>query len=570
MTDTAAIRNGTFDRHQRDAAWARIMQLASLPAASAIRPLFEADPERAAKYSAALDDLTLDFSKNSIDEQALDALIGLAEQADLAGFRQRLFAGEVVNPTEGRAAMHMALRAPAAAAMRAALPGGIDDASALTAAELERMRAFVAAVHDGSLRGATGERFDTVLNIGIGGSDLGPRMATEVLTLVHGGKLRGRFLSNVDGHAFAAMSRDLDPARTLVLVASKTFTTLETLTNAGIVRDWLVEALGEAAVGAHFAALSTNKGAVEKFGISAERMFGFRDWVGGRYSLWSAIGLSIALAAGWEAFAAMLAGGHAMDEHFLAAPLRQNLPVLLALSGIWQVNGLGMRTHCVLAYDDRMRRFPAYLQQLEMESNGKSVALDGEPVTRATCPVVFGEPGTDAQHSFMQLIHQGTQPVPVDFLLAAVPDHDHPESHRILAANAFAQAEALLRGKTHSEVEAEMRAKNMPEDEIARVAPHRVFTGDRPSNTILFERLDAFTLGRLIALYEHKVAVQGWLWGIDSFDQWGVELGKVLAGGILPALQPGAVPQPGVHDGSTAALIERFHALRAQDVASPL
>ncbi len=559
-----------FDPATRTAAWARVMRLASAPNASAIRPLFAADPQRAAKFTVSLGDLTLDASKTSVSEEALEALLALADAADLDGFRARLFAGEVVNPTEGRAAMHMALRAPADAHMHATLPGGVDEASDLVAAELARMREFVGKVHDGSLRGATGLTFDTVLNIGIGGSDLGPRMATEVLTLVHGGKMRGRFLSNVDGHAFAAMSRDMDPARTLVLVASKTFTTLETLTNAGAVREWLVAALGEDAVGDHFAALSTNKAAVEKFGISAERMFGFRDWVGGRYSLWSAIGLSIALAAGWEAFQAMLDGGHAMDEHFLAAPHRQSLPVLLALTGIWHIDGLGLRTHCVLAYDDRMRRFPAYLQQLEMESNGKSVTLDGEPSSRPTCPVVFGEPGTDAQHSFMQLVHQGTQPVPVDFLLAAVPDHDHPQAHRILAANAFAQSEALLRGKARSEVEAEMRHKGASEAEIAAVAPARVFAGDRPSNTILFERLDAFTLGRLIAMYEHKVAVQGWLWGIDSFDQWGVELGKVLAGGILPALQPGATIDADAHDGSTVSLVERFHALRAQDAGSLL
>ena len=549
------------DPTARDAAWANVLALAGGPEAAAIRPLFEADPGRAAKHTVTLDDLTLDTSKTSVSDAALEALLALCDAADLAGFRDRLFAGEVVNPTEGRAAMHMALRAPASAQLRAALPGGVDDASKLVADELAHMRDFVARIHDGTLRGATGERFEAVVNIGIGGSDLGPRMATEVLTSVHGGKLHAHFLSNVDGHAWAAMARTLDPARTLVLVASKTFTTLETLTNARAVRDWLVAALGEAAVGAHFAALSTNKAAVETFGIGAERMFGFRDWVGGRYSLWSAVGLSIALAAGWEPFQAMLEGGHAMDEHFTSAPLRQNLPVRLALTGIWHIDGLGLRTQCVLAYDQRMSRFPAYLQQLEMESNGKSTLLDGSPATRPTCPVVFGEPGTDAQHSFMQLVHQGTQSVPVDFLLAANPDHDRPEAHRILAANAFAQAEALLRGKSRAEVEAEMAGKH-PADEIDRVAPHRVFSGNRPSNTILFDKLDGFTLGRLIALYEHKVAVQGCLWGIDSFDQWGVELGKVLAGGIIPALAPGA--PAGAHDGSTLGLIARFHALRGE------
>ena len=565
MTDAAP-----FDRHRRDAAWQRLADLAAAPDAAAIRPLFHADPTRAARYTLHLDDLTLDLSKSSVSDAVLEALLGLVDAAGFDGFRERLFAGAVVNPTEGRAAMHMALRAPRAAAMHAALPGGIDDAAAIVGDELDRMRGFVAAVHDGRIRGATGQTFDTVLNIGIGGSDLGPRMACDVLTLVGGGVMRDRFLSNVDGHAFAALSRELDPARTLVLVASKTFTTLETLTNARAVRAWIAGALGEAAVGAHFAALSTNRQAVEAFGIAAERMFGFRDWVGGRYSLWSAVGLSIALAAGWPAFQAMLDGGHAMDQHFRTAAARENLPVMLALTGLWHIDGLGLRTHCVLAYDERMRRFPAYLQQLEMESNGKSTLLDGTPATRPTCPVVFGEPGTDAQHSFMQLVHQGTQSVPVDFLLAANPDHDRPQAHRILAANAFAQAEALLRGKTRAEVEAEMAAKHVPADEVALVAPHRVFAGDRPSNTILFGRLDGFTLGRLIALYEHKVATQGWLWGIDSFDQWGVELGKVLAGGIIPDLEPGVHADPGAHDASTAALIERFHALRADGTGTPL
>ena len=546
-----------------NAAFQRLADLAARPDGRRITPLFDADPARAHRFSASLDDLTLDFSKSAIDDAALEALFALATTADLDGFRRRLFAGEAVNVTEHRAAMHMALRAPEDAGLRAALPGGIDDASALAAAERRRMRDFVARVHDGSLRGITGETFDTVLNIGIGGSDLGPRMASEALTLAHGGKLRARFLSNVDGHAFAALARELNPARTLVLVASKTFTTLETLGNARAVRAWVAHALGESAVGAHFAALSTNLEAAAAFGIAPERVFGFRDWVGGRFSLWSSVGLSIALAAGWEAFQAMLDGGWAMDRHFRDTDFADNLPVLLALVAVWHINVMGYRNQCVLAYDERLRRFPAYLQQLEMESNGKSVTLDGDQVTRATCPVVFGEPGTDAQHSFMQLVHQGTQVVPVDFLLAANPDHDRPEAHLVLAANAFAQAEALLRGKTEAEVRAEMAAKLKLPAEIDAVAPHRVFTGDRPSTTLLFRRLDGFTLGRLIALYEHKVAVLGAIWGINSFDQWGVELGKVLAGGILPELTPGATP--GEHDGSTAALIARFKSLRGGD-----
>jgi len=545
-----------------DEAWLRLATLAARPDAAVIRSLFAADPERARRFTVALDDLTLDISKTSIDGEALVALLDLAHEAGLDGFRRRLFAGAAVNASEGRAAMHMALRAPADAGLRAVLPGGTDDASALAAAERNSMRDFVARVHDGTLRGASGERFDTVLNIGIGGSDLGPRMATEALTLAHGAKLRAHFLSNVDGHGFAALARELDPARTLVLVASKTFTTLETMENAGAARAWMAAALGESAVAKHFAALSTNLKAVAAFGIAPAFVFGFRDWVGGRFSLWSPVGLSIALAAGWEAFQAMLDGGWAMDRHFRDADFADNLPVLLALVDVWHINVMGYRNHCVLAYDQRLSRFPAYLQQLEMESNGKAVTLGGAAVGRATCPAVFGAPGTDAQHSFMQLVHQGTQVVPVDFLLAAIPDHDRPAAHLILAANAFAQAEALLRGKTEAEVRAEMAASGASAATIEAVAPQRVFSGDRPSVTLLFRRLDAFTLGRLIALYEHKVAALGAIWGINSFDQWGVELGKVLAGGILPEFARGA--KPGGHDPSTAALIARFRGLRGE------
>lgn len=561
MTNPTAHDQVRLDRAPLDQAWQRLAALAARPGARDIRALFVADPRRAAHFSATFGDLTLDYSKTPIDAAAREALFDLARAADVEGFRARLFAGEAVNVTEGRAAMHMALRSAPDAGMTAMLPSGREEASSIAAAERVRMQAFVQAVHSGALRGATGERFTDVLNIGIGGSDLGPRMVSEALTLVHGGRLNAHFLSNVDGHAFVPLARELDPARTLVLVASKTFTTQETMLNAHAVRGWLAGRLGEAAVGAHFAALSTNAKAVSAFGIGTERMFGFRDWVGGRYSVWSAIGLSVALAAGWDAFEAFLAGGRAMDAHFFSAPLEANLPVLLALVGIWHGDLMGWRTSSVLAYDQRLRRFPAYLQQLEMESNGKSVQLDGTPITHATCPVIFGEPGTDAQHSFMQLIHQGSQVVPIDFLIAALPDHDRPEAHLVLAANVFAQAEALLRGKTLEEVEAEMAAKGIPAEEIARLAPHRVFSGNRASTTLLFRQLDPATLGRLIALYEHKVAVQGAIWNINSYDQWGVELGKVLAGGILPELQPGAAP--GSHDASTAALIARFKALRS-------
>jgi glucose-6-phosphate isomerase len=552
-----------MNNHTRQAAFARLAALAARPDGRRITPLFAADPERARRFSLSFDDLLLDYSKSAIDAEALEALFALAAAADLEGFRRRLFAGEMVNATEHRAAMHMALRSPADAGLRAALASGIDNASKLAAAERDRMRSFVTAVHAGTMRGATGERFTTVVNIGIGGSDLGPRVATEALTIGRDdARMEARFLSNVDGHAFRAAIQGLDPARTLFLVASKTFTTLETQTNARAARAWLAGSLGEAAVGKHFVALSTNLKAVGDFGISAERTFGFRDWVGGRYSLWSPVGLVIALAAGWEKFQAMLDGAWAMDCHFRDTPLRQNLPVLLGLVGVWHVNTLGCATQCILAYDDRLRRLPAHFQQLEMESNGKHVTLAGDPTEWDTCPILFGEPGTNAQHSFMQLVHQGTRPIPVDFILAANPDHDRAEAHRALAANAFAQAEALLRGRSEAEVRAEMAAKGASQAEIDAVAPQRVCVGERPSNTIMFSRLDPFSVGRLIALYEHKVAVQGCIWGIDSFDQWGVELGKELAGGILPELEPGMVP--GAHDSSTIRLIARFRALRGE------
>lgn len=537
------------------AEWTRLAALAARPGAHDIRALFAGDPGRAVRFSTRLDDLTLDWSKTAIDDAAREALFGLARKAGLERFRARLFGGALVNATEGRAAMHMALRGPADAGLLA----GTEDASGLAAAERARMQRFVAAVHDGTLRGATGQRFQAVLNIGIGGSDLGPRMVAEALTMTDGGVMAAHYLSNVDGHAFASLARRLDPATTLVLVASKTFTTQETMANAAAARAWLAGTLGEAAVGAHFAALSTNHAAAAAFGIAAERVFGFRDWVGGRYSLWSAVGLSIALAAGWDQFQALLDGAWAMDCHFRDAPLEDNLPVILGLVGVWHVNAMGYRAQAILPYDARLHRFAAHLQQLEMESNGKSVLLDGGAVEAATCPVIFGEPGTDAQHSFMQLIHQGTSVIPVDFLLAAQADHGRDGAHRILAANAFAQAEALLAGKTRGQVETEMRAAGANDAAVAAVAPHRVFPGNRPSTTILFRRLDAFTLGRLVALYEHKVAVQGCLWGINSFDQWGVELGKVLASGVLKELEGGPA---GVHDGSTAALMARFAELR--------
>ncbi|MCO6414565.1 glucose-6-phosphate isomerase [Siccirubricoccus sp. KC 17139] len=530
------------------AAWAEIASLAAAPDAAAIRPLFAADPGRFGRFSWAADGLLLDLSKTSLNAPRLAALLGLAQAAGLAERRDAMAAGEAINATERRAVLHMALRAPREAGFRT----GGEDASAAVAQVLERMGQFTRLVRGGGVLGATGERFTDVVNIGIGGSDLGPAMVTRALW-TPAAPMRAHYLANVDAHAWEALRPQLDPARTLVLVASKTFTTQETMTNAALVRDWLRGTLGEQA-GQHFAALSTNMQATAAFGIPAERVFPFRDWVGGRFSLWSAIGLSIALALGWDAFTRLLAGARAMDEHFLGTKLEANLPVLLALAEIWHVNGLGYPTRAVLPYDERLARLPAHLQQLEMESLGKRVALDGSAVAQATGAVVFGEPGTNAQHSFMQLIHQGTMPVPCDILLVAQPDHPHADSHRKLLANGLAQAEALMRGKAAEEVEAEMAEAGVPAAEIARLLPHRIFPGNRPSATLLLPHLDAFTLGQVVALYEHKVFCLGALWGINAFDQWGVELGKQLAGPILAELEAGT-PKPGAHDGSTEGLL---------------
>ncbi|MBV1796219.1 glucose-6-phosphate isomerase [Siccirubricoccus sp. G192] len=543
------------------AAWARIAELAGRPrtdggAPGAIRPLFAADPGRFGRFSCAAEGLLLDLSKTSLTEEVLAALLDLAGAAGLEAQRAAMAAGTPVNATERRAVLHMALRAGRDAGFRTAG----EDASAEVQAMLGRMREFCAAVHQGRLCGATGEAFTDVLNIGIGGSDLGPAMAARALW-TPGAPMRAHYLANVDAHAWEALRPGLDPRRTLVLIASKTFTTQETMTNAALVRGWLEASVGEAGVAAHFAALSTNLAATAAFGIPAERVFPFRDWVGGRFSLWSAIGLSLALALGWEAFDRLLAGARAMDAHFLAAPLPRNLPVLLALAEIWHVNGLGLPARAVLPYDERLARFPAHLQQLEMESLGKRVTLAGAPVGRATGPVVFGEPGTNAQHSFMQLLHQGSTPVPADIILIARPDHPHADSHRKLLANGLAQAEALMRGKDAAEVRAEMQAAGTDPAEISRLLPHRLFPGDRPTATLLLPHLDAFTLGQLVALYEHKVFCLGALWGVNAFDQWGVELGKQLAGAILPELEAG-VPRPGAHDGSTEGLMREIARLQ--------
>jgi glucose-6-phosphate isomerase len=535
-----------------DAAWAALERLARQPEANRIRPLFAADPQRFARYTARGAGLLLDLSKTAISDAARDALLTLAEATDVVGKRDAMARGDAINATEGRAVLHMALRTP----LPNATPQHQDALRSLA-----YMKAFTEAVHRGDLRGATNQRFDTVLNIGIGGSDLGPVMVSRALWRA-GNPMRPIHLGNVDGHGWETVLPQLDARRTLVLVASKTFTTSETMANARLVKGWMEASVGRNGAAAHFCALSTNLPACEAFGISADRVFPFAEWVGGRFSLWSACGLSLALSLGWDRFEELLAGAREMDEHFLSAPLAENLPALLALAEIWHVNGLGYDRRAVLPYDERLRRLPAHLQQLEMESLGKGVTMEGHPVARATGPAVFGEPGTSAQHSFMQLVHQSPTPIPVDFILIARPDHRHAENHRILLANGLAQAEALLTGKDRDAVVAEMRAQGLPEAQIQALAPHRVFAGDRPSVTIILPQLDARNMGRLIALYEHKVFVLGAIWGINAFDQWGVELGKQLASPLLAELA--GAPKPERHDSSTNGLLAEILRLQAE------
>ncbi|MFC0410697.1 glucose-6-phosphate isomerase [Roseomonas elaeocarpi] len=528
-------------------AWGLIATLARAPEAAAIRPLFAADPRRAERFTFRADGLRLDLSKTSLSDEVLDALLALAAARDLGGRRAAMASGAHINSTEDRAVLHMALRGA---------PGryrdGAEDASGAVHDTLAAMRRFTERVHAEA-------RFTDVVNIGIGGSDLGPQMVARALHR-HDSPMRAHWLSNADGHAWEAMRHTLDPARTLVLVASKTFTTAETMSNAHLVRHWLRDALGEAG-DRQLVALSTNEKATAAFGVPADQVFGFKDWVGGRFSLWSAVGLSVALSCGWPVFEQLLAGARAMDEHFLAAPDRENLPLLMALAEVWHVDGLGLRSRAVLPYDERLSRFPAHLQQLEMESLGKRVTVEGLPAEHGTGPVVFGEPGTNAQHSFMQLLHQGTTPVPVDFVLVARPDHGFPDSHRLLLANGLAQAEALLRGRDAAEVRAEMQAAGKSEAAIEHLLPHRLFPGDRPSTTILIPELSPFTLGQLVALYEHKVFCLGAIWDVNAFDQWGVELGKQLATAILPELSGGAAQE---HDPSTTALIAELRSLWPQ------
>ena len=518
-------------------------------AATTLRQLFAADPGRGERMTLTAAGVHLDYSKHRVTDETLGLLVALSGQAGLRARIDAMFAGEKINQTERRAVLHVALRAPRGTVIR--VDG--EDVVPGVHAVLDSMSAFANKVRSGEWRGHTGKRILNVVNIGIGGSDLGPVMACEALRHYSAREMTFRFVSNVDGTDFAEAVRDLDPAETLFVVASKTFTTLETMTNAHTARLWSVDGLGgdAASVAKHFVAVSTNAEEVAKFGIDTANMFGFWDWVGGRYSMDSAIGLSTMLAIGPDAFRDMLAGFHEMDEHFRTAPFERNLPVLMGLLSLWYNEFFGAQTVAVLPYDQYLKRFPAYLQQLTMESNGKRVRLDGTPVGYETGPIYWGEPGTNGQHSFYQLIHQGTRLVPCDFILFAKTLNPLGEHHDLLAANVFAQGEALAFGKTADEV----RAEGVPE----WLVPHRTFPGNRPSSTLLLERLTPAALGRLVALYEHAVFVQGAVWGINPFDQWGVELGKVLAQRIVPELAAGAEPR---HDSSTSALIRRYRQLR--------
>ncbi|MBM3900767.1 MAG: glucose-6-phosphate isomerase [Verrucomicrobia bacterium] len=517
-----------------------------------LRDLFAQDPKRGTRLTAEASGLFLDYSKNRVTDETLSLLVRLAEESGLVERRKAMFAGEKINITEGRAVLHVALRASRNAKIR------VDGADVVPEvhAVLDRMEAFVDRVRRGTWKGFTGRRIRNVVNIGIGGSDLGPVMALEALRHYSDRNLQFRFVSNVDGIDFVEATHDLDPAETLFIVSSKTFTTMETMTNAQSARDWLLKGLGgkTAAVARHFVAVSTNAEKVSAFGIDTANMFGFWDWVGGRYSMDSAIGLSTMLAIGPERFRELLAGFHEMDQHFLKAPLAKNLPVLMGLLTVWNTAFLGAETVAVLPYEQYLKRFPAYLQQLTMESNGKSVTLGGRRVSYSTCPIYWGEPGTNGQHSFYQLIHQGTRLIPCDFIAfgkALTPLGRH---HDMLIANVLAQAEALAFGKTADEVRAEGTA--------AALVPHRVFEGNRPSNVLLARELTPRVLGQLVALYEHSVFVQGAIWDINPFDQWGVELGKVLAQRILPELEGERLPALG-HDTSTNNLIRRYRTLKA-------
>ena len=531
-------------------AWTALEQHFAEVRGANLRDLFTTDPTRGERLTAEAAGIYLDYSKNRVTDETLALLRQLAEESGLAERTEAMFRGDHINTTEDRAVLHVALRMPRE---RSLIVDGIDVVAEVHAT-LDRMAAFSEKVRSGEWAGHTGKPIRNVVNVGIGGSDLGPVMAYEALRFYTRRDQTFRFVSNVDSTDFVEATRDLAPDETLFVISSKTFTTLETMTNAHSARQWTLDALGdESAIARHFVAVSTNAAEVAKFGIDTENMFGFWDWVGGRYSMDSAIGLSTMLAIGPAAFAELLAGFHAMDEHFRSTPLERNLPALMGLLCVWYADFFGAQTVGVMPYSQYLKRFPAYLQQLTMESNGKSVTLDGRHVDYETGAVVWGEPGTNGQHSFYQLIHQGTKLIPVDLIGFGKTLNPLGDHHDILMSNVFAQAEALAFGKTEEQV----RAEGTPD----HVVPHRIFEGNRPSNVLLAEQLTPFTLGALVALYEHSVFTQGTVWSINSFDQWGVELGKALAQRIIPELTAADEPKL-AHDSSTNALIRRYRALK--------
>lgn len=523
-----------------------------------MRDMFQKDPKRFSRFSLMFEDITVDFSKNIISGKTLKLLLELAEECRVKNAIECMFSGDKINETEGRAVLHVALR------NRANIPIYIDgkDVMPEVSAVLAQMQRFSGKVINGKWKGYTGKAISDIVNIGIGGSDLGPLMVTEALRPYRKDHLRAHFVSNVDGTHIAETLKRLSPETTLFLIASKTFTTQETMRNAHTARQWFLGiAKDEAFIKNHFVAISTNTGEVEKFGIDPSHMFRFWDWVGGRYSLWSAVGLSIACSLGFENFLALLEGAYSMDTYFRATPFEKNIPVILALIGVWYGSFFRAETEAMLPYDQYMHKFPAYFQQGNMESNGKSVDRAGKKVSYQTGPILWGQPGTNGQHAFYQLIHQGTKLVPCDFIAPALSHNPVGDHHKILLSNFFAQTEALMKGRTDEEVLAELKSSGMSDEQMKFLAPFKTFLGNIPTNSILFRKLTPRTLGSLIALYEHKIFVQGILWNIYSFDQWGVELGKQLANKILPELSEGNIVS--AHDSSTNGLINRYKELRS-------
>jgi len=538
LTDTAAFK-ALQEHHATAVQWH-------------MRDLFARQPDRFERMHVRAAGLLLDYSKNRIDTDTLALLMSLARERGVEALRDAMFNGEKINFTEHRAVLHTALRAPENVA--GAVVDGQPVASEVHAV-LKHIRAFSERVRSGTWRGYSGREITDIVNIGIGGSFLGPQMVCTALRAYAHPRLRAHFVSNVDGHDLEEVLSRIDPETTLFIVASKTFTTQETMLNARSARAWFLQHGKPADLARHFVAVSTNAAEVVAFGIDTENMFPFWDWVGGRYSVWSAIGLPVALLVGYDNFAAFLAGAHDMDRHFREAPLESNMPVIQALVGIWNRNFLGSASLSIAPYHQWLRFFPSYLQQLDMESNGKRITRDGTPVTTLTCPAIWGDVGTNGQHAYFQLLHQGTDITPIDFIAVLKPSHGIAGHQEALLANCFAQSEAFMRGKDADEVRADLQAQGLPEAELAALIPHKTFEGNRPSNTLLLPELSPHALGAMIALYEHKTFVQGAIWGINSFDQWGVELGKVLAKTILGELQAEDAPQAARHDASTSALI---------------